>query len=177
MKRIPPSELLEQKARELAGDAKAEDLTSELIRMGARKLIQEALEAEVSERLGRERYQRADGESPGWRNGYKQRRIDCAEGRLEIDLPQVRGTEEPFSLELWEALKRRTDVLERLVVEMYAGGLSTRDIEAALCEISQDGSALLSRSSVSRLTEILWEEYEEFQGRDLSGFDIVYLFS
>jgi transposase-like protein len=177
MKRIPPSELLGQKARELAGDAKAEDLTSELIRMGARKLIQEALEAEVSERLGRERYQRADGESPGWRNGYKQRRIDCAEGRLEIDLPQVRGTDEPFSLELWEALKRRTDVLERLVIEMYAGGLSTRDIEDALREISQDGQALLSRSSVSRLTEVLWEEYEEFQGRDLSGFDIVYLFS
>lgn len=104
MKRMPPSELLGQKASELAGDAKAEDLASELIRLGARKLIQEALEAEASERLGGERCERAGGEAPGWRNGYKQRRIDCAEGRLEIDLPQVRGTEEPFRLEPWEAL-------------------------------------------------------------------------
>ncbi|MBC7231406.1 MAG: transposase [Actinobacteria bacterium] len=38
-------------------------------------------------------------------------------------------------MELWEALKRRTDVLERLVVEMYASGLSARDIEDALSEI------------------------------------------
>jgi len=60
---------------------------------------------------------------------------------------------------------------------MYAGGLSTREAENALCEISQDGKSLLSRSSSSRLTEVLWEEYEEFQGRDLSGFDVVYLFS
>ncbi|MBC7231405.1 MAG: hypothetical protein H5T74_13585 [Actinobacteria bacterium] len=58
---------MQQKARELAGDAKAEDLTSELLRLGARKLVQETLEAEVSERLGRERCQRACGESPGWR--------------------------------------------------------------------------------------------------------------
>lgn len=158
MKRIPPSKLLEQKAREFAEKSEAENLTSELVRLGARKLIQEGLEAEVRERLGRERYERADGEPVGWRNGYKQRHIDYAEGRLEMDLPQVRGTQEPFRLELWEALKRRTDVLERLVVEMYAGGLSTRDIEEALCQMSADGSALLPRSSVSRLTEVLGEE-------------------
>ena len=93
--------MLEKKAKELIGENEAENLTSELIRLGARKLIQEALEAEVAEKLGRERYQRSGGESPGWRNGYKQRRTGCAEGRLEIDLPQVRGTEEPFRLELW----------------------------------------------------------------------------
>lgn len=68
-------------------------------------------------------------------------------------------------------------ILERLVVEMYSGGLSTRDIEDALCEISQDGSALPPHLSVSRLTEVLWEEYEAFQRQELSGFDIVYLFS
>ncbi|MBC7246398.1 MAG: transposase [Actinobacteria bacterium] len=135
------------------------------------------MEAEVSEGLSRERYQCSGGESPGWRNGYKQRHIDCAEGRLEIDLPQMRGTGETFRLELWEALKLRTDVSERLVVEMYAGGLSTREAEDHLCEISRGGKSLLSRSSVSRLTEVLWEEYEEFQGRDLSGLDVVYLFS
>jgi transposase-like protein len=60
---------------------------------------------------------------------------------------------------------------------MYACGLSTRDIEDAFSEMAGDGSSLLSRSSVSRLTEVLWEEYEAFQKRDLSGYDLVYLFS
>lgn len=60
---------------------------------------------------------------------------------------------------------------------MYAGELSNRDIEDTLREISGDGSAFPSRFSVSRLTEVLGEDYEEFQGRDLSGFDIIHMFS
>lgn len=69
---------------------------------------------------------------------------------------------------LWQALQRRTDVLERLVVEMCARGLSTRDIE--------DGP-LLSCSTGSRITEALHAEFEAFARRGLSGLDGVYLFA
>jgi len=57
---------------------------------------------------------------------------------------------------------------------MYARGLSTRDIEDALVEATVD--RMLSRSSVSKVTEVLYEEFEAFQGRDLSGFRVEYLF-
>jgi transposase-like protein len=67
-----------------------------------------------------------------------------------------------------------SDVLERLTVEMYARGLSTRDIEDALEEAT--GNRLLSRTAVSQITEVLWDEYEAFAGRDLSGFEVEYLF-
>jgi transposase-like protein len=61
---------------------------------------------------------------------------------------------------------------------MYARGLSTRDIEDLLKELSDGGqTTLLSRSSVSRVTEVLWEEYEAFTKRDLSAFDVAYLFA
>jgi transposase-like protein len=61
---------------------------------------------------------------------------------------------------------------------MYARGLSTRDIEDLLKDLSEDGQTmLLSRSSVSEVTEVLWEEYEAFTKRDLSSFDVVYLFA
>jgi hypothetical protein len=146
-----------------------------LARLGARKLIQELLEAEVSETLGRDRYERG-GKARGHRNGYKLRRLLTAEGALPVRLPQVRDTEEPFRSELWQGMRKRTDVLENLVLEMYVRGLSTRGIEDALREVGGD-QPLLSRSSVSRLSETLWEEYEAFAQRDLGGYDVVHLFA
>src|SRR5690606_29733850 len=92
-------------------------------------------------------------------------------------VPQIRGVQGVCQPALWAALQRRTDVLERLVVEMYVRGLSTRDIEDALQELGGEGVCLLSHASVSRLSEQLWEEYEAFSERDLSGFDVVYLFA
>ena len=129
MSRIPPSQQLAELARQLAEQARegteVEDLTHALVRLGARKLIQELLEAEITELLGRGRYERRQPGQEGACNGYKPRTLRCAEGRLEIDVPQVRGMEGLCQPTLWKALKRRTDVLERLVVEMYARGLST----------------------------------------------------
>jgi transposase-like protein len=61
---------------------------------------------------------------------------------------------------------------------MYARGLGTRDIEGLLKELSDDGQAAPpSRSSASRVTEALRAEYEAFTKRDLSSFDVVYLFA
>jgi len=146
-------------AEEAREGTEVEDLTHALIRLGARKLIQELLEAEVTELLGRGRYARREPGQEGARNAYKPRALRCAEGRLEIDVPQVRGLEGVCQPTLWRALKRRTDVLERLVVEMYARGLSTRDIEDALAELAGEDAPLLSRSTVSRITDALHEEF------------------
>src|SRR5690606_3252674 len=68
------------------------------------------------------------------------------------------------------------DVL-RSVYILYVRGLSTRDIEDALQELGGEGTSLLSHASVSRVSEELWKEYEAFTQRDLSGFDVVYLFA
>ena len=177
MTRIPPSQHLDQVVRQLSNQHEGADLTSALLRAGARKTIQELLEAEVTELLGRDRYERRETEATGYRNGYKRRRLDTAEGRLEIELPQVRDTAEPYQSAFWQALQRRTEVLEHLVVELYVRGLSTRDIEDALTDLGDDTGPLLSRSSVSRVTETLWEEYDAFAQRDLSGIEVVYLFA
>ena len=59
-----------------------------------------------------------------------------------------------------EFLRGDTDVLERLAVEMVARGLSTRDIEGAFKEAT--GERLLSKSAVSEMTDVLWQEYEAF---------------
>ena len=135
MRRIPPSQQLAQLAEHRCRETDVEDLTSELVRLGARKLIQELLEAEVTETLGRAPYERREAGADGYRNGYKRRRLDRAEGRVPVDVPQVRQAAEPFRSTLWPALKTRTEVVEQLAVEMYVRGLSTRDIEDALARL------------------------------------------
>jgi len=94
---------------------------------------------------------------------------------VAYSVPQVRGLEEPFRSRIRPELGKRTEALEDLAVEMYARGLSTRDSEAALCD--DQGRSLLSRTVVSQVTERLWEEYEAFAGRELSEYDIAYLFT
>jgi putative transposase len=147
---------------------------SDLVRLAARLILEEALEGEVRDRLGRERSQRAGGEPVGYRNGYRTGRMKTAEGVVEYAAPQVRATAEPFASAIREGLTGRTEALEDLAIELYARGLSTRDIEATLTD--GEGRRLLSRAAVSEITERLWEDYAAFTGRDLAEHKIVYLY-
>jgi len=178
MTRIPPSEKIRGRIEELlSGELSAsEDITSTLLRLGAQRLAQELLEEEVSDFLGRGHYERRTEGEPhrGYRNGYRPAQIHSGEGRIPVEIPQLRDTPEAFESRLIEFLRGNSDVLQRLVAEMYARGLSTRDIEDAFRDGT--GQTLISRSGVSRVTETLWEEYEAFQQRDLSEFEVEYLF-
>jgi transposase-like protein len=147
---------------------------SNLVLLAAQLIVEEALEAEVRDEVGRERYERADGEASGYRNGYRTGRMKTAEGVVEFAAPQVRDTAEPFVSGIRQNLAGRTGALEDLAVELYARGLSTRDIEDAFTD--EAGRRLLSRAAVSEITERLWAEYEAFTTRDLSEYRIVYLF-
>ena len=178
MRRIPPSQRISKKVNELLkqGLDGEEDITTVIIRLGAERLVQEMVEQEVTDYLEREHYQRRrpEQEHRGYRNGYEPGRIRTAEGEIVVQVPQIREAPETYRSGLMAFLRGNSDVLERLAVEMYARGLSTRDIEDALEEAT--GNRLLSRTAVSQITEVLWEEYEAFAERDLSGFEVEYLF-
>jgi transposase-like protein len=139
-----------------------------------KKIIQETLEQEVSDYLGRGYYERTTEAKSGYRNGYENKAIKTAEGRIDIDVPQLRNTEVPYRSSFLREIKSLTPELKRLAIEMYVRGMSTRDIEEALK--GPDGTTLISKDGVSDVTEALSEEYERFCTRDLSGFDVVYLF-
>jgi putative transposase len=189
MKRVAPSSRLKQEIQQLlaaglppaaatepAGPAlrpAPEDPAGSLVRLAARLVLQEALEQEQADFLGRSRYERT-ATPRGHRNGYAPGGLATAEGRLEVAVPQVRGADQPFRSRLLAFLGEHTEVLERLAVEMYARGLSTRDVEEAFTDVT--GARLLSKSGVSELTDALWEEYEAFQKHDLSGYEGEYLF-
>ncbi|MDI6892097.1 MAG: IS256 family transposase [Actinomycetota bacterium] len=176
MKKVPPSRRIRKELGEILEKGMMEgNLLSEFLLKGMQLMMQEMLETEVTDFLEREHYERKrEGPHRGYRNGYEPAKVRSAEGEVRIELPQVRDNVEFFSSKLKEFFRGNTDCLEKLTAEMYARGLSTRDIEDALFEAT--GDMILSKSSVSRVTEILWEEFELFKERDLSSFEVEYLF-
>ena len=175
MERIPASERTSQKLQELLTQGVADgDARTELIRLAVRKIVEETLEAEVDAALGRGYYESGAAPGAGYRNGYRRGRLKTAEGPIDYGVPQVADRAEPFRSRVRAGLAGRTAELEQLAVEMFARGLSTRDIEAAFRDAT--GASLLSRSAVSQVTARLWEDYEAFATRDLSEFAVAYLF-
>lgn len=175
--KVKPSEQLSKTIDELLnGYTSSEDLLSELLRLGAQRILQQATEAEVDEFLGRDWYQRSgeDLTHRGYRNGYTPVTYKTTEGPIQVQRPRVRDNQESFESAILMRIDRLEERLVRLATEMYVRGLSTQDIQQTLTD--QAGKAILSRSVTSRLTEELYAEYERWNGQDLSGYDVVYLF-
>jgi putative transposase len=140
-----------------------------------RLVLQHLLEAEQADYLGgRGRYERRGADQRGSRNGYEGGRIRTAEGAIDVRVPQVRGAEGPYRSTLMSFLEGNSEVLDRLVTEMYARGLSTRDVEDAFRDST--GELLISKSAVSEITDQLWEDYQAFIARDLVDISVEYLF-
>ncbi|MBK5093734.1 MAG: IS256 family transposase [Actinobacteria bacterium] len=127
---------------------------SELVRLAARLIIEEALEGEAADALGRGYYARGAVPGSGYRNGCRTGRLKSAEGAIEYSAPQIA---ERFHSKVRAILGGRTAELEALFAD-------------------EDGRSLLSRTAVSEITERLWKEYEAFVSRDLAEFEVVYLF-
>ena len=175
MERIPASERTRERLRAvLDGEMETSDAKSELVRLAARLIIEEGLEGEAEDALGRGYYARGAAPGAGYRNGYRTGRLKTAEGMVAYSAPQIADRAEPFRSRIRQIVAGRSGELEALAVEMYARGLSTRDIESVFAD--ETGKPLLSRTAVSEITERLWAEYEAFAGRDLGEFDVQYLF-
>jgi transposase-like protein len=167
-----PQELQALVQGQLEGQS-GEELLSTWVRLSTERVLQEAWEDEQALALGRERYERRGGQQ-GYRNGYEPGTVKTAEGVLRVEVPQIRGRADSSRSELWSQVAKTREVLKRLIVEMYAGGLSQRDMEYSLEKAL--GQFVLSKSTVSELTDTLTQEYEVFRSRDLSGDEVADLF-
>ena len=182
---VPPSAEIEAQIEQLlavgVGENPRESL-SELARLGARLIIQRAVEDEFDAWLGRARYERRPeyqrglrNYESGMRNGFRPRTVQTAEGELEIQIPQVREAAETFASRLFPRTPKllRTEPLKALVIGAFVRGLSMRDVES-LCE--QAGLGKLSRSTASRMCEELRERFEQFKARSLYEINLVAVF-
>src|SRR4051794_2601202 len=171
------AEIEEQIDRLLAvgvGENPRESL-SELAKLGARLIIQRAVEDEFDAWLGRARYERRPEAPPGLRNGFRSRRVQTAEGELAVEIPQVREAAEPFVSKLFPRGTKllRTEPLKAMVIGAFVRGLSMRDVES-LCE--EAGLGKLSKSTAARICSELRERFEAFGRRDLYAVRVAALF-
>jgi putative transposase len=182
---VPPSAEIEEQIERLLsvglGENPRESL-SELAKLGARLIIQRAVEDEFDAWLGRARYERRPdyqrglrNYGSGLRNGFRPRTVQTAEGELEVEIPQVREAAETFASKLFPRGTKlvRTEPLKALVIGAFVRGLSMRDVES-LC--AKAGLGKLSKSTASRVCEELRERYEAFKRRDLYDLKLVALF-
>ena len=177
--RVSPTDRIRHHIDELFADGRPlQEILEEVARLGAQLLMQAALEAEVTEFLGRDRYQRAaacEDARPGSRNGYREVTVKSTAGPVGLARPKLRGTSEAFASRLFGSHVTKTNALESLVIASFVRGLSVRDVEATLAEALGDQAAI-SKSTVSAICGQIKEEYERWARRRLDEVTLDYLF-
>jgi putative transposase len=126
-------------------------------------VVQQLMEAEVSELIGAERGERAPEERLTHRNGYRPRRWDTRAGELELAIPKLRrGSYFPGFL---QPRRRSEQALVSVVQQAYVCGVSTRRVD----QLVESLGLRISRSEVSRICAGLDEQVEAFRSRPLEG--------
>jgi transposase-like protein len=146
----------------------------EVVREGARQMLHQAIEAEVTEFVEQfKNIKTPEGRLIVKRNGYlPEREVQTGIGPLKVKKPRVRG--ETFNSSILPRYLRRTPSIDALIPALYLKGISTGNMNEALEAILGEGAKGLSAANVTRLKKIWEEEYEEWRDRDLSDKEYVY---
>jgi putative transposase len=178
MQKVVPSERLRRELDDvLAGIGEEQDPIEAVARLGARLILQQALEDEVTEFVGRARYERADGGGDViYRNGFAEpSTVRTTSGPTVVERPRVRNASEVgFESRVLGKGVARTHALEALVICSFLRGLSVRDVEAALEECF--GEQVIGKSTVARVCKDTAQRYAAWCERDLSIHDLVYCY-
>ncbi len=147
------------------------------LRSKMRAWMQDLLEAEVDELLGRrksERRKAVDG-APGYRSGHgKPRRLTVSCGTVTVRRPRVRGLEQRFESRILPLFARRTPEVSALLPELYLHGLAQGDFDLALRGLLGE-EAPLSAATVGRLKAKWHAEQAQWASRPLTDLAVVYL--
>jgi putative transposase len=166
------------------GGAGSLSLIDEIVRVGARRMLAEALQAEVEAYIAAFAAERGqDGRRLVVRNGYHEpRTVLTSAGAVEVTAPRVNdkrtdpetGERARFSSAILPAWARKTPQVTEVLPLLYLHGLSSGDFVPALGQFLGSGAGL-SAPVIAKLTETWKAEAAAFMTRDLSGVDYVYL--
>jgi len=152
-----------------------------LVRDGARRILQEAVDLEVIEYVEALRHLKDEaGRRLVVRNGHlPERKIVTGVGQLPITKPRVhdRREGERFTSKILPPYMRRTPSIDALIPILYLKGISTGDFSDALSAILGEGAVGLSPTNIVRLKQGWEQEYEKWSKRDLSGKRYIYLWA
>ena len=145
---------------------------AELTRIGARVMLQAALEEEVTLYLRRDHYERTSG-ARGSRSGSKGRSVKIGNGDIGIRMPQVKNAGGPFHSHLLPPRVTQMNEIQEIIPLLYMNGLSTRKVKKAVGKLI--GKKGLSHQNVVRISGRIVEEFNVWKKRDLSTLRVAYL--
>jgi len=152
----------------------------ELAREGARRMLVQALQAEVADYVERHAGERdSNGHALVVRNGKAQaRKVTLGAGTVEVEAPRVhdRRAGQRFSSAILPPYMRRSPKVNEVLPVLYLRGLSTGDFGEALASLLGKDASGLSPTTIRRLTAEWETEYRAFQKQDLSQREYVYVF-
>lgn len=149
----------------------------EWVRLKVQEFIQNLLEDEVTELLGRHKSERRQviDDPPVYRNGYgKKRRLTLGCGTVTLHRPRVRGMEERFESKVLPFFVKRTKEVNELIPELYLHGLAQGDFDLALRGLLGE-KAPISAGTVARLKEKWQTELLTWRKRSLADLELVYM--
>lgn len=159
----------------------ASDALTDVLREGARRMLMEAVEAEVQEFLTRHApLKDGNNHQRVVRNGYlPERTIQTGLGDLPVKAPRVRDREGEirFSSQILPPYLRRTKSIAELLPWLYLRGISTGDFGSVLTSLLGQDAPGLSVATIGRLKESWKEEHRQWAKRDLSTKTYVYLWA
>jgi putative transposase len=151
------------------------DPLEEAVRGRVRAFIEQLLEEELEATLGRARYERGAGAN-GRRHGHRPRQLVTTFGPLTLSVPRARLAEEAgereWSSSLLPAYQRLSHRAEALIAEAYLAGVNSRRVRRALVRLFEGH---VGKDVVSRAWQKTRSAWQAWQGRDLTGDDIVRL--
>ena len=157
------------------------DSLENLLRRGARRMLQAALEHEVSEYVNcYKSISDEQGHRQVVRNGsHKQREVTTGIGKIPIKQPRVNDRREGqrFTSAILPKYARRSPSIDTLIPTLYLKGVSTSSFSEALEAILGKGAPGLSPTNVTRLKQIWEDEYKSWKQRDLTGKHYVYVWA
>ena len=170
------NKILTKKAKKVIeenlGEFKAMPPLWELTRIGARMMLQVALEEEITAHLERDYYERTNS-AKGSRNGSKPRTVKIGSGDIGIRMPQVRNAGGPFHSLVLPPRVTQMDEIQEIIPLLYMNGLSTRKVKKAVGKLI--GKRGLSHQNVMRISGRIVDEFNVWKKRDLSELKPVYL--
>ena len=136
-----------------------------------KRLLERALEGELTEHLGYEKHAREGRNGGNSRNGRTKKRVKTDAGEVEIEVPRDR--EGSFEPQLVPKGQRRLPGFDEKVIALYARGMTTREIQAHLKEIYK---VEVGPSLISTVTDTVLDDVKAWQNRPLEPlYPIVYL--
>jgi putative transposase len=145
----------------------------ELTKVGARMMIQVALEEELRAFLGRDYYERRHDGQEGSRAGSKPRTVKIGCGDIEIEMPKIKDAGGPFHSELLPPRVTYMEEVRDIIPLLYMNGISTRKVKKSVAKLL--GKKGLSHQNIIRITEKVVEEFRQWKGRDLTELKVAYL--